>query len=207
MKYSILFRVPETQLGKADVEFAVKVDKNVLGRMLVSKGNLVWVPAQKRHGFILRWELFQELAVQYGQYDGKSQKRKEENEKLSLTTKDIGDRKLTSGKHLPGKKIGRGIRTQRKEYILPILEVLRGAGGSAKDKVALKRVKGIMSSTLSLIDYEPSPDAKNAMRWEVTAQRARRYMVHIGLLKDNSPRGIWEISEEGVAYLESHSQE
>ena len=37
-----------------------------------------------------------------------------------------------------------------------------------------------------------------------TVQRARNGMVKEGLLRDDSQRGIWEISEDGRGYLVGH---
>ena len=40
-------------------------------------------------------------------------------------------------------------------------------------------------------------------RWQRAANWARRHMVLDGLLKSDSPRGVWEISEAGRARLGS----
>ena len=43
-------------------------------------------------------------------------------------------------------------------------------------------------------DYQPLPSDPNTIRWRNTAQWCRNTMVREGLLKSDSPRGIWEIS-------------
>jgi hypothetical protein len=46
-------------------------------------------------------------------------------------------------------------------------------------------------------DYQPLPSDPDIIRWRKTGQWCRNTMVRQGLLKRDSPRGIWEISEEG----------
>ncbi len=43
------------------------------------------------------------------------------------------------------------------------------------------------------------------IRWRNTAQFARNTMVRKGLLKSNSARGIWEITEAGRRFLKTFS--
>jgi restriction system protein len=52
----------------------------------------------------------------------------------------------------------------------------------------------VSDSCLDLI----SPDNP---RWRNAAQWARNSMVNEGLLKKDSPRGVWEISDKGKQYL------
>lgn len=60
-KHEVTFNIPERELGKADVEFKVKRDKSVLGKLKVSNGTLVWVPRDKTYGFKIDWVKFDEL--------------------------------------------------------------------------------------------------------------------------------------------------
>lgn len=70
-------------------------------------------------------------------------------------------------------------------------------GGSGKVAEVLDRVGKKMKGKLKACDYEPlASDPKNP-RWRNATQWARNSMVHEGLLKNDSPRGIWEISEKG----------
>ena len=66
-KHDVKFTVPERPLGKADVEFSVKRDGEVLGRLKVSNGTIVWVPKNKTYGLKLGWGSFDRLMHKHGQ--------------------------------------------------------------------------------------------------------------------------------------------
>ncbi len=60
--HQISFRLPARQILAKDLEFDIKSDGKKLGTLLVSQGNIEWVPAnhsvkKKR----LSWEKFAEL--------------------------------------------------------------------------------------------------------------------------------------------------
>jgi restriction system protein len=57
-----------------------------------------------------------------------------------------------------------------------------------------------MRFELKPIDYERLNSG--AIRWVNTAQWERYLMIQEGLLKTDSPRGIWEITEKGKQFLE-----
>lgn len=57
-----------------------------------------------------------------------------------------------------------------------------------------------MKDILTSWDYEYLPSGKD-IRWRNKTQWARLYLVRKGLLKKNSPHGIWELSEEGYKYI------
>jgi len=65
-RHDVKFTVPERPLGKADVEFSIKRDAEVLGRLKVSNGTVVWVPKNKRYGVKLGWVKFDELMQKHG---------------------------------------------------------------------------------------------------------------------------------------------
>ena len=58
MAYEVLFSMPERVLERADVEFVVKSDGNMLGTLKVSKGSLVWFPAGTTIGHRISWDRF-----------------------------------------------------------------------------------------------------------------------------------------------------
>lgn len=60
-QHEVNVTVPERPLGKADVEFRIKRDGEVLGHLKVSNGTIVWVPKNKTYGFKLGWVSFDEL--------------------------------------------------------------------------------------------------------------------------------------------------
>ena len=56
-----------------------------------------------------------------------------------------------------------------------------------------KKMKGILNE----YDYRPLPSDPKSIRWRNTVQWCRNSLVREGLLKNDSPYGIWEISEKG----------
>ncbi len=92
-----------------------------------------------------------------------------------------------------------GRQTPRSAYYQPILKALDESGGPAKPKVVLVRVEQLMMGVLKEVDYEPH--SSGGLRWQKEANFARFEMVKKGLLKEKSPRGTWEITEDGRRYL------
>ena len=58
MPYTVHFDPPARPLERADVVFDVNWNKNKLGTLHVSKGSLVWVPANMQYGYRLDWKKF-----------------------------------------------------------------------------------------------------------------------------------------------------
>ena len=56
-----------------------------------------------------------------------------------------------------------------------------------------------MKEVLKKVDYEPLKDG--TPRWYKEANFARHLMMKRGLLKEDSPRGLWEITEAGRTFL------
>ena len=48
-------------ISKADVAFTVKYENKVLGKCLISRGAVVWVPRGKQKGHRLSWQKFDEM--------------------------------------------------------------------------------------------------------------------------------------------------
>lgn len=89
----------------------------------------------------------------------------------------------------------------RQHYGVPILIALRELGGSAGTYQVLEKVYQLMErdNLLRPIDKLPRSDGK--LYWDNRTQDMRRELINKGLMKDDSPWGIWEISDEGQAYL------
>lgn len=94
-------------------------------------------------------------------------------------------------------RLQRGLRTPESAYYQPILKALDGLGGRARMNDVLDRIEELMHGRLSEVDYQPLNSDPEVPRWRNAAQWARSQMVKEGLLKDDSPRGIWEISDGG----------
>ncbi|NOX56036.1 MAG: hypothetical protein GXP27_16660 [Planctomycetes bacterium] len=98
-------------------------------------------------------------------------------------------------------RLRRRLRTPEQEYYRPILRALEELGGSASLNDVLDRVYELMKDSLREVDFEPLASDPRLPRWRNAAQWARHSMVREGLLKNDSPRGIWEITELGRQYF------
>lgn len=98
-------------------------------------------------------------------------------------------------------RLKRGVRTAEEAFRIPILRALDEMGGSGKTAEVLDRVGKMMKGTLGEVDFEPLPSTPDTQRWRNTAQWSRNTMVNEGLLRDDSPRGTWELSDAGRQVL------
>jgi len=94
-------------------------------------------------------------------------------------------------------RLQRGVRTRETAYFKPILQVLNQMGGVGDMAEVLERLPKLMKGTLRDIDFEPLTAHSEVPRWWNTAQWAQSAMVQAGLLKAESPRGVWEMTEAG----------
>ncbi len=97
-------------------------------------------------------------------------------------------------------RLRRGLKTPQDAFRIPILEALVELRGSARMPEVLKLVENKMKDKLNKYDYQELPSGRS-IRWRNTAQWCRNTMVQEGLLKKDSPRGVWEITEKGIKYL------
>ena len=95
----------------------------------------------------------------------------------------------------------KGEITPQDEYGLPILESLIEMGGSGRMKNVLNRVLGKMKNKLKPKDYDKLSSGTE-IRWKNAAAWERNKLKVEGHLKKDSPRGIWEITEEGRKFYE-----
>jgi hypothetical protein len=87
------------------------------------------------------------------------------------------------------------------EYWVPILSTLAEAGGSAPASEVIDALEERMAGSFKGRDRDTLRNGE--IRWRNRARFARLRMKERGLLSDTSPRGIWEITDSGQAYLES----
>jgi len=104
-------------------------------------------------------------------------------------------------KQIEGNSLNTSI-TPMETYYLPLLETLYELGGRGKTREVIERVGEKMRDILTPYDYEYLPSG-GSIRWENRVQWARLKLVHKGLLKRDSPKGIWELSEKGYKYMEN----
>lgn len=72
-----------------------------------------------------------------------------------------------------------------------LIEVLKTLGGSASKKCVEDEMEKRLRRILTDADYEPVGDGTE--RWRKSTEWIRLRLVHEGILKVNSPRGIWEL--------------
>jgi restriction system protein len=101
-------------------------------------------------------------------------------------------------------RLRNGQRTPEAAYREPILRVIQSMGGSGNSADVLEKVGQIMKPKLRPVDFEPLASGPNNPRWRNAAQWARNTMVKEGLLKSDSPRGVWQISPAGVNTFSTH---
>lgn len=90
----------------------------------------------------------------------------------------------------------KGEFTLQSGYTIPILETLVEMGGSGKVKDILNRVYTKMMGSLTQLDLEKLPSGQN-IRWKNYCQWERQNLITNGHLQKGSPRGVWEITNEG----------
>jgi len=108
--------------------------------------------------------------------------------------------------HLPSAKKsslppGEEFFTPAHIYWPAILESLVEFGDSARGEQVIDKVGQKLDSTLTAADREMLPSGVD-LRWRNRAAWQRYNMVRQGLLKSGSPRGIWEITDQGKRWLE-----
>lgn len=106
----------------------------------------------------------------------------------------------TAGRLIAG-RIRKGLRTPESAFFCPILQALNDLGGSAKRSEVFLILEQTMRDVLKPIDYHILSSEAQQMRWQNSAQWARNLMVKEGLLRVDSPVGLWEISEKGREFL------
>ena len=90
---------------------------------------------------------------------------------------------------------GRGGITPQGAYREPILRCLSKLGGRGRAPEVVDRVGELMEPRLTSEDREPLKSGD--IRWKKNAQWARFRLGEEGLLKKDSPRGTWELTEKG----------
>lgn len=85
------------------------------------------------------------------------------------------------------------------EYELPILRFLQERGGRAPSREVVEAVGEALSHKLTDLDRQPLKSGD--IRWENRVAFVRLRLIERGQLAKGSPRGTWEITDEGRARL------
>ena len=147
-----------------------------------------------------------EQATQVTAFREKIVSLRKEWQTLTRTQESKAGEEVSSLKRRNLGRLHMGLRTPEIVYYRPILEALNELGGSAELNDVLERVEQSMRGILRQVDYEPLASGTEMLRWRNTAQWARNTMVEEGLLKADSPRGMWEITEAGRRSLGKEMQ-
>jgi len=126
-------------------------------------------------------------------------------EKVDITASAIHISQRRSKAKYP-RVVSKGEKTPRQAFRIPILEALVELGGKGKTDEILEKVERKMKHILKSVDYEKLPSGV-MIRWQNTAQWERYIMVQDGLLRSDSPKGIWEITEKGRKFLENSKRQ
>lgn len=82
--------------------------------------------------------------------------------------------------------------TPRNTLIRAIVQVMEEIGKSGHKREIHIRLEDVLADVLNSEDYKI--DSSGQVTWHHQADWARMYMVQVGILKNDSPRGIWELS-------------
>jgi hypothetical protein len=115
--------------------------------------------------------------------------------------------RVRTGRRQSRGRLPRGLRTPEDAFRRPILESLVEPGGSAPIADVLARVEQKMRRVLNSYDRQPLPSDRRSVRWKNTAQWCRNTLVREGLMRSNSPHGVWEISDKGRRWLQQQGPE
>lgn len=89
--------------------------------------------------------------------------------------------------------------TPQRKYRIPILKTLIEMRGRGRMSEVLKRIEREIGDKFTTKDREMLP-SRTSIRWRNAAQWERQKMKEEGLLRDDSPPGIWEITQKGKDY-------
>jgi len=119
-------------------------------------------------------------------------------DELEELLKDLKDRIGRTAEAAPAKKPrakrSKSPKTEAAIFRQLIVAVLKSSGGRAKVAEVLGGVGERLKGKLLPGDLEVRQDGKT-LAWRNNAQWERLRMVHDGLLRSDSPNGIWELSE------------
>ena len=81
------------------------------------------------------------------------------------------------------------------EYEVPMLEIISEHGGRAAAREVLDELETRLGSQLTEVDKEELSSGN--VRWRNRAQFVRLRLVERGDMVKDSPRGMWEVTEQG----------
>lgn len=97
-------------------------------------------------------------------------------------------------------------KTHEEKFYDPILIALESLGGSAYSYQVIDIVHDLLRDEFNEIDYQGMPSNPKEIRWVNTARWARQTLKNEGLLKKNSPHGVWELDKAGWNHLKKNKE-
>ena len=98
----------------------------------------------------------------------------------------------------------RGNKTPQRDFRLPLMKVLLELGGVGEVKIIRSTLYPKVKDSLTKDDYEIVSTGED--RWWNATCWERSELVKEGLFRRGSPRGIWELSDKGRAFIVSNGQ-
>ena len=99
-------------------------------------------------------------------------------------------------------RLRKGVAVPRNTYKVALLESLHDLGGIARGREVIEAIHPKIEHLLNDTDQELVSNG-TMTRWQNSIQWARYELVKSGLLEKNSERGVWELTEKGVAEAEN----
>jgi len=108
----------------------------------------------------------------------------------------ISARKVKKSSNSPGKPRKKSNAPVTRPEVLRklIIEAIKKSGGSRRCRDVLSYIGQKLDGQFTKRDWELRTDG--TVIWKNNAQWERQRMVNEGVLKNNSPNGIWELSED-----------
>jgi hypothetical protein len=116
---------------------------------------------------------------------------------LSLVSEPIGQPDVQGSQGLKRPKPRVPDATPKQVYRRPILRLLSEAGGQRP----LNDVLNEIEKGFPFLPGDLEPITTGEIRWRNRAKWARKDMALEGLIKSDSPRGVWEITDLGREHL------
>lgn len=120
-------------------------------------------------------------------------------DELDVIIKDLNARLGRGSDHQTAKKPrgkrSRSPKTDKETLRTHIVRALRKLGGRARVAEVLDEMEQQLAGKLLPCDLAVRQDGKT-IAWKNNAQWERLRMTHDGVLRNDSPNGIWELSEE-----------
>jgi len=133
---------------------------------------------------------------------------------IALDALEVAQRK---GHHIPSQstttplpkrksdRSKRGERLSQKKFRAPLLDTLCRLGGKAYSREIRKTIAHLVAPMLRAADYELVSNGQP--RWWNAICSVRNDLIKEGLFRNDSERGIWELSKRGFKFIRAHADD